>query len=156
VHEGFEPGEERVGLAGRHLSQSAGEQVQAEYLAVLAQHVVSRRGQPYQRAPPVGRVVLALEQSLVLQVADDLADDRLGPGEVCRGLADRQRPSQREVLEHGPGRTRELAAGPVAAVKRQVHRPEQGGEPLGLLTLISHATRVPPALCIVNPDGFSG
>ena len=90
-------------------------------------------GQPDQRAPPVGRVALALEQPLVLQVADDLADDRLGPVQVRGRLADRQRPGHGQVLEHRPGRALELAAGSVAAVKGQVHRPEPLGEPLGPL-----------------------
>jgi hypothetical protein len=91
---------------------------------------------------------------LVLQVADDLADNRLGPAQVRGRLADRQRPGHGQVLKHGPGRALELAAGPVAPVKRQVHRAEPLSELLGPLLLFAHPTRVPPAHYIVNPDRF--
>ena len=39
-------------------------------------------------------------------------------------------------------------------MKRQVDRPEQVSEPLRLVALITHSTRVPPAIYIVNPDRF--
>ena len=98
MHEGPQPLHEGVGLARLQRGERAGEQVKAEYLAVLAQPVVSRRAQPDQRAPPVGRVSLALKQSLVRQVADDLADYRLSPSEVRARLANRQRPGHRQML----------------------------------------------------------
>jgi len=44
VDEGPQPGDERVGLAGRHPGERAGQQVQAEHLAVPVQRLVSRRG----------------------------------------------------------------------------------------------------------------
>ena len=154
LHEGLQPGHQLVRLARRHPGKGPSEQVQAQHLAVPAQRVVPGRGQPDQRAPPVGRIALALEQPLVLQVADDLADDRLGPVQVRGRLADCQRPGHGQVLKHRPGRALELAARSVAAVKGQVHRPESDGEPLGPLLVVAHPTRVPPAHCIVNPDGF--
>ena len=79
VHEGLHPGDERVGLAGGHPGERAGQQVQAEHLAVPAQRVMAGRGQPDQRAPPVRRVVLALEQPLIPQPAQGPAD-RWWPG----------------------------------------------------------------------------
>ena len=143
-----------VGLAGGHPGERAGQQVQAENLAVPAQRVMAGRGQPDQRAPPVGRVVLALEQPLILQVAHDLADNRLGAAQVRGRLTDRQRSGYRQVLKHGPRRASELAPRPVPAVKRQVHGPEPRRELLGPLPLITHAPRLPLAACIVNPDGL--
>jgi hypothetical protein len=89
LHERLQPGYERLRLASRDSGKGAGEQIEGEHLAVPAQRAVPGRGQPDQRAPPVGRVALALEQPLLLQVADDLADDRLGPFQVRGRLADR-------------------------------------------------------------------
>src|SRR5215472_16190145 len=114
------------------------------------------RGQPDQRAPPVARIALALEQALPLEMADDLADHRLGPAEVRRRLADGERPGHRQVLQHRAGRARQLAPRAVAPVKRQVHGPEGLGEPLRPHAPVihsAHVTRVPAGQSIVNPDG---
>jgi len=61
-HEGLQPGYEVVRLARRYPGQRPGKQVEAEHLTVPAERAVPGRGQPDQRAPPVGRVVLTLEQ----------------------------------------------------------------------------------------------
>src|SRR5271163_2649998 len=92
LHEGLQPGYEVFRLILRYPGQRPGEEVEAEHLAVPAERAVPGRGQPDQRAPPVGRIALALEQPLALQVADDLADDRLGSVQVRGRLADCQRP----------------------------------------------------------------
>ncbi|HEY6312928.1 MAG TPA: hypothetical protein VIY52_19295 [Streptosporangiaceae bacterium] len=75
--------------------------IHAQHLTVPAQHLVPVGGQPGQRPPPVGRIALALQQALAFQVGHDLADHRLGPGQMRRGLTDGERPGQRQVLEHG-------------------------------------------------------
>jgi len=153
VDQGPEPGDELVGPAGRQPGHGAGEMVHAEHLAVAAQHVMPARGQPDQRPPPVGGIVLPLQQVLAFQVGHDLADYRLGPAHVRRRLAHGERAGQRQVLEHGPGRARQLAPRPVAAVKGQVDGAEQLREPLGLLSFSGHVTRVAASRYIVNPDG---
>jgi hypothetical protein len=114
---------------------------------------MSVRGQPDQRPAPVGRIALALQQALALQVRHDLADDRLGPVQVGRGLAHGQRAGQGQVLEHGPRRSRQLPPRSVAAMKRQVDGPEELREPFGLGLILPHATRVAASRSIVNPDG---
>jgi hypothetical protein len=100
---------------------------------------VTARGQPDQRSAPVSRVVLALQQALAFQVRHDLADDRLGPGQVLCGLADGERAGQRQVLQDGPGRARQLAPRLIPAMKRRVDGPEDLGEPFGLLPFLPHA-----------------
>jgi hypothetical protein len=82
LDEDLQPGYEVIRLTRRHPGKGPREQVKAEHLTVPAERAVSGRGQPDQRAPPVGRIALALEQPLVLQVADDLADDRLSSVQV--------------------------------------------------------------------------
>jgi len=60
-----------------------------------------------------------------------------------RGLADGERSGQRQVLEDRPRGARQLAPGPVPAMKRQVDGPEELREPFGLRSFLGHATRVP-------------
>jgi hypothetical protein len=57
------------------------------------------------------------------------------------------------MLEHRPGRARQLAPGLVPPVKRQVDGTEEVSEPLGPCPFIGHATRIPASESIVNPDG---
>ncbi len=114
--------------------------------------VVTIGRKPDQCSPPVGRVALPLEQALTFEVADDLADDRLSPAQVGGGLTDGEWPSHGQVLQDG-ARPGQLAARAVAAMKREVHGPEELGEPLGLRPLLRHATSVPAGISIVNPDG---
>lgn len=59
----------------------------------------------------------------------------------------------RQVLQHRPGRARQLAPGPVPPVKRQVDGAEEVGEAFGPRLCIGHGTRVAPGRSIVNPDG---
>ena len=80
---------------------------------------------------------------MALEMAHDLADHRLGPPEVRRGLAHRERPGHRQVLKHRARRARQLAARSVAPVKRQVHGPEDLGEPFRLRLLLGHANQRP-------------
>jgi hypothetical protein len=91
LDEDLQPGYEVIRLTRRQPGKGPREQVKAEHLAVPVERAVSGRGQPDQRAPPVGRIALALEQPLVLQVTDDLADDRLSsvqvPGRLVSGPA---------------------------------------------------------------------
>ena len=54
---------------GGQPGHGAGQHVDAQHLAVAAQRLVALRGQPDQRPPPVGGIVLALEQPLAFQVA---------------------------------------------------------------------------------------
>jgi hypothetical protein len=117
---------------------------------------VSLCGQPDQRPPPVGRIVLPFEQPLAFQVRDDLADHRLRPGHVRGGLPHGERAGQRQVLEHGPGRAGQLTPWPVPPVKRQVNGTEEAGELFGPGSFIGHGTRVLASRSIVNPDGFAG
>jgi len=154
VHQGAQAGDEFLGPAGRQPGHGAGQPVHAQHLAVTAQRLVSLHGQPDQGPPPVGGVVFALEQPLALQVGHDLADHRLRPAHVRRRFPDGERARQRQVLEHRPGRARQLAAGPIPPVKRQVDGAEEVGEPFGRGLCIGHATRVPASQCIVNPDRF--
>ena len=116
------------------------------------QCLISLRGQPDQRPPPVGGIVFALEQPLAFQMGDDLADHRLCPAHMHRGLTHSERARQREVLEHLPRRARQLAPGPVPPVKRQVDGAEEISEPFGPRPCISHATKVAASQSIVNPD----
>ena len=102
VDQGAQARDQGVGLTVGEPGQRCGQQVHAEDLPVAAQRFVTDRGEPDQRPPPVGRVALALQQALVLQVADDLADHGLGPAQVPGGLADGQRPGHGQVLQHGP------------------------------------------------------
>jgi hypothetical protein len=117
---------------------------------------VTRWRQPDERSPPVSRIALALEQALALEMANDLADHRLRPAQVRRGLSDGERPGHRQVLEHRARRARQLAARAVAPVKREVDGPECLGEPLGPRPVLVHGTSVAAALPIVNPDGIRG
>ena len=117
--------------------------VHAEYLTVTAQRLVPARGQPDQRPAPVARIVLPLHQALAFQVGDDLADHRLSPRHVRRGLTDGERAGQRQVLEDRPRGAHQLAPGPVPAMKRQVDGPEELREAFGLSSFPGHATRVP-------------
>ncbi len=86
-------------------------------------------------------------------VGDDLADHRLRPAHVRGGFPYGERAREREVLEHCPGRARQLAPGPVPSVKGQVDGTEEVGEPFGPRPFIGHATRVAAGASIVNPDG---
>jgi hypothetical protein len=153
VNQGPEAGQDLVGLAGRQPGQGTGEPVHAQHLTVAAQRLVTGRGQPDQRPPPVGGIVLALEQPLAFQVGDDLADHRLRPAQVRRGLPHGERARQRQVLEHRPGRAGQLAPGSIPAVKRQVDGAEEVGEPFGVRPFVGHPIRVPACRSIVNPDG---
>src|SRR5690348_17662901 len=145
-----EPGDLVRGQPG----QRGGEQVRAEHLALAAQGVLPGRGQPDQRAPPVGRVALALQHALALQVADDLADHRLRAVQVRRCLAARQRPGEGEVLEYRERGVRQLAARAIPPVEGQVHRPEELGELPGPRLVAAHHDRLSPCRSIVNPDGY--
>jgi hypothetical protein len=71
---------------------------------------------------------------------------------VRRGLADGERAGQRQVLQDGPGRARQLPTRPVPAVIRQVDGPEELGEPFGPRSFLGHATSVAAGKSIVNPD----
>ena len=70
--------------------------------SATAECLVSLCGQPDQRPPPVGRIVLPFEQPLAFQVRDDLADHRLRPGHVRGGLPHGERAGQRQVLDAPP------------------------------------------------------
>jgi hypothetical protein len=87
-------------------------------------------------------------------MAHDLADHRLRPAQVRRGLSDGERPGDRQVLEHRARCARQLASRAVAPVKREVDGPECLGEPLGPRPVLVHGTSVAAALSIVNPDGI--
>jgi hypothetical protein len=93
---------------------------EAEHLAIAAQGLVAAWCQPDQRPPPVPRIGLALQQAVALQVGHDLADHRLRPAHVRRGLADGQRTGQRQVLQHRSRCAVQLAPRPVTTMKRQV------------------------------------
>ena len=115
--------------------------VHAQHFPVTAQRLVSGRGQPDQRPAPVGGIVFTLEQTLALQVGDDLADHRLGPAHVRGRFPHGERARESQVLEHGPGRARQLAPGLVPPVKRQVDGPKEVGEAFGPRSFIGHITK---------------
>jgi hypothetical protein len=153
VDQSPQAGDELVGLAGRQPGHGAGQLVHAQHLAVAAQRLVPVRGQPDQRPPPVGGIVFTFEQALPLQVGDDLADHRLRPAHVRGGFPHGERAREGQVLEHRPGRARQLAPGLVPPVKRQVDGTEEIREPFGPRPFIGHVSRVPADPSIVNPDG---
>jgi hypothetical protein len=59
----------------------------------------------------------------------DLADHRLRPAHVRRGLANGQRAGQRQVFQHRPRGAGQLTPRPVTTVERQVNGMEELGEP---------------------------
>jgi hypothetical protein len=73
--QGTEAGYEVLDLAGRQPGHGAGQHLDAQYLPVAAKGLVSLRGQPDQRPPPVGGVVL-LSAGWLRQVRQVTSVDR--------------------------------------------------------------------------------
>ena len=110
------------------------------------------RREPDEAAAAVGRVVVPVDQAVLLKVGDDIAHDRLGPLEVVAQLADRDRACEGKVLEDGPGRWGERRPLGVTSMEPQVYGRELPGEDFGGFVLIHLATlRIERS--IVNPDG---
>ena len=104
-----------------------------EHLLVLSQAPPSGVGEPHQSAAAIGGVALALQQTVTLQLGDDVADDRLGAGEVIGGLPDGERPASGQMLEDGSRGSSEFTALPVPPVQREVCRGEQFPQAIGRL-----------------------
>src|SRR5215468_2074796 len=64
--------DQRIGLSRRQPGNGLSEQVSAEHVAIPAQGLMTAGSQPYQRPPPVPRIVLALQQTIALEMGHDL------------------------------------------------------------------------------------
>jgi len=102
--EGVNCFEHRPSFTVGELDECPLEEVDGEDVTVPGQQLPPGWRQPDEATPAIGRVVLPLDQAVLLEVGDDVAHDRLGPVEVAAQLANRDRPGERKVLEGGPGR----------------------------------------------------
>jgi hypothetical protein len=116
------------------------EQLDGQDVSVPGQQLAPGRRQPHETTAAIGRIVLPLDQAVLLEVGDDVAHHRLGSVEVVAQLADCDRAGERKVLERSPGRRGQRRALRVAPMEPEVHRRELPGEDLGGLVRVHPIT----------------